>query len=168
MNKNTKDGPSQMINIRFGSLLPWPFQFLACVGLLLALLLATEHPWTAIVFSVCALFVLTSSEGTEIDLVNRRFREYTSIFFLRMGEWISYDSMQKIYVNKSKVRQRMTPTRAGLTKSFTFDQFCVWVKFDDEETVELMRHKNKNKVMSRAKVWSARLDVPLTDNTGIE
>lgn len=165
MSTNSKNATSQFINIRFGSLLPWAFHVVAGIGMLLAIVIGVSHPWTALFFAVCSLFVFTSSEGTEIDLVNRRFREYTSVLFFRMGQWVAYESMEKIYVNKNKMRQRVSPSRIGLTKSFTFDEFSAFIKFSEEEIVQLVKHKQKKVVMSRARTWSQQMNIPLYDNT---
>ncbi|MGC3943325.1 MAG: hypothetical protein QM762_02115 [Chryseolinea sp.] len=162
------EGSSRILDIRFGSLLPWPFHVGAGLGILISIIVLAEHPWTALVFAVCSLFVFASSEGTEIDLVNRRFREYTSIFFFKTGEWVDYESMEKIYVNKNKMRQNVSPSRTGMTTSFTFMEFSAFVKFSDEETVQLIKNKDKKVVMSKAATWSKQMDVPLYDNTGTE
>jgi hypothetical protein len=155
-----------MVDIRFGSLLPWTFHFVAGIAILLAIPMASMHPWIASLFVLGSIFVFTSFEGTEIDLDSRRFREYTSFFLLKTGEWISFEEIEKIYVNKNKMRQTMTPSRTGFTTSVTFSEFSAFVKFSEDEIVQLIKHKNKKKVLSRAKVWSEQLNVPLYDNTG--
>ena len=158
--------PSPVLSIRFGSLLPWAFHFMAVIGLLLGFMNAIQHPWMAIILAVVGLFVLTASEGTEIDLQNKKFREYTSVYFMKTGEWVSFDSIEKIYINKNKVRQKVTPSRTGFTTTFTFSQFSAYLKFNEEETVELVKHKDRMAVMKRAQTWAAQLNIPLYDNTG--
>ena len=164
MSTGTKVSQTEYITVRFGSLLPWPFHFGAALGIFIAFAAGIEHPWTALTFIVCSLFVFTSSEGTDIDLINCRFREYTSIFFFKTGQWVSFDSIEKIYVNKNKMRQSVSPTRTGFTSSFTFDEFSAFVKFNEFEVVQLIKHKDKNLVMKRARIWSQQMNIPLYDN----
>jgi hypothetical protein len=157
---------SQIIDIRFGPLLPWTFHFVAGIAILFAIAIAVAHPWIALLFFLGALFAFTSFEGTEIDVGSKRFREYTSFFLMKTGEWIPFDEIEKIYVNKNKMRQQMSPSRTGLTTSITYAEFSAFVKFNEEEIVQLIKHKDKQKVMARAKVWSQQLNIPLYDNTG--
>ncbi|MEJ1239566.1 hypothetical protein WBG78_15625 [Chryseolinea sp. T2] len=168
MSTSTKVSQPEYISVRFGSLLPWPFHFGAGVGIFIAIGVGAEHPWTALTFAVCSLFVFTSSEGTDIDLVNRRFREYTSIFFFKTGKWVAFDAIEKIYVNRNKMRQNVTPTRTGFTSSFTFDEFSAFLKFNEYEVVQLIKDKNKDVVMKRSRIWSEQMNIPLYDNAGDE
>jgi len=167
MSINSEVATPQVIKIRFGNLLPWPFHFAAAISMLIAILIASEHPWTAVTLVIGSLFVFTTVEGTEIDLANRRFREYTSLFFFKTGQWVAYESMEKLFVNKNKMRQKFSPSRTELTTSFTFDEYSAFVKFDEEEIVQLIKHKKKDVVMKRAKIWSQQMNVPLYDNTEI-
>ena len=166
MHSNKENAGRQIIDIRFGSLLPWPFHFVAGMAILFAISIAGMHPWIALLFILGSIFVFTSSEGTEIDLDSKRFREYTSFFLMKTGEWIPFDEIEKIYVNKNKMRQQMSPSRTGFTTSITYSEFSAFVKFNEDEIVQLIKHKNKQKVMERAEVWSQQLNIPLYDNTG--
>jgi hypothetical protein len=166
MSSNTESVRRQVLDVRFGSLLPGAFHFAAGIAILLAVSIASMHPWIALLFILGSIFVFTSFEGTEIDLNSRRFREYTSFFLMKTGEWISFEEIEKIYVNKNKMRQTITPSRTGFTTSITFSEFSAFVKFNEDEIVQLIKHKSKKKVMHRAKVWSDQLNVPLYDNTG--
>ena len=163
MSSNPRN-PSQYLNIRFGSLLPWPFHFMAVIVLLISIGMVTTHPWIASIFAMACLFVLTASEGTEIDLQRKAFREYTSIYFVKTGEWVDFDTIEKVYVNKNKMRQNMSPSRTGLTRSVTFMQFSAFVKFNEEEIVELIKHRNKDVVMKKAQAWAEQMNVALYDN----
>lgn len=156
---------SKVLDVRFGNLLPWPFHFLAGGALLAALLLGFQNPLIALVLVTGSLFVLTAAEGTEIDLAGKRYREYTSLFFVKTGEWLLFDEIEKIYVNKNKVRQRMSAYRTGLTSEFVYAEFSAFLKFNDEETIQLKKFKDKDKLMRHAKIWAASLNVPLHDNT---
>lgn len=167
MSSTNKSATPKLITIRFGSLFPWGFHFIAGIALIVAALVAMTHPWIALLFALGSLFVFTSYEGTEIDLETKRFREFTSFYFsIRTGEWIPFDHIEKIYVNKNKMRQRVSPSRTGFTTSFTFSEFSAFVKFNEEEVVQLVKHKNKDVVMERAKEWSHQMGTPLYDNTG--
>ncbi|HTF21250.1 MAG TPA: hypothetical protein VK658_24405 [Chryseolinea sp.] len=155
----------RVIDVRFGSLMPWAFHFLAGLAILAALVLGLHSPLIALLLVFGSLFIFTSNEGTEIDLAGKRYREYTALFFMKTGEWLPFDEIEKIYVNKNKVRQRMSAYRTGKTAEFVYSEFSAFLKFSDEETVQLKKFKDKDKLMRHAKVWADQLNVPLYDNT---
>ena len=62
----------------------------------------------------------------------------------------------------------MSPSRTGLTRSVTFMQFSAFVKFNEEEIVELIKHRNKDVVMKKAQAWAEQMNVALYDNASEE
>lgn len=154
------------VDIRFGPLFPWAFHFMAAIGILLAIAVFSVHPWIALIIAAGCAFVFSGFEGTEINLDKKQFREYTTVFFVKTGEWIPFETIEKIYVNKNKMKQTLRPSRTAFATEISFSEFSVFLKFSDEEIVKLRKNKFKKKVMTRAKQWADQLEAPLYDNTG--
>ena len=155
-----------VINVRFGSLLPLPIHAAAALLLVFVLLAFYDKPIATGVVALLAFAVFTATEGTEIDVAAKKYREYHSVFFVRGGEWVSYEGIEKVYVNRNRMKQTMSTLRSNHTSDFVFNEYSVFVKFDDEEKVQLKKGKNKDAMMKLASTWSRKLDAPFVDNTG--
>nr|AIA11877.1 hypothetical protein [uncultured bacterium] len=161
----TPSRQSKIVDVRFGSLLPWAFHFLAGLAILVALVTGIHNLWITLILLTGALFVFTSAEGTQIDPEAKRYREYTALFFVKTGEWIPYDEIERIFVNRNKVRQRTSAYRTGQTSEFVYEEYSAFLKLNDDETVQLKKFKSKEKILRLAKEWAAQLNVPLHDNS---
>jgi hypothetical protein len=153
------------IDIRYGSLFPWPFQFIAGIVLILVATLIVERTIVAIAFMIFSGLVITASEGTEIDLSNNTFLEYKSFFFIKSGTIEKFNGMEKIFINASKTKQRLyTPytTKSSLYENIVYNAF---LKFDDGTKVHLMQKKKKALLMKRLDKIAADLGVPVEDQT---
>jgi hypothetical protein len=155
-----------VINVRFGRILPLPIHAAAALLLVFVLLAFYDKPIATGVVALLALAVFTATEGTEIDVVAKKYREYHSVFFVKGGEWVSYGSIEKLYVNRNRMKQTMSTLRSNHTSDFVFYEYSIFVKFDDEEKIQLKKGKNKDTMMKLASAWSQQLSVPLADNTG--
>ena len=109
--------------------------------------------------------MLTTSEGTEIDLKEKTFREYKSFFFIKTGTKEQYSGMEKIFINASKSRQQMYT--AHTTKSSIYEniEYNAFLKFDDGTKVQLLQRRKKADLMKRVKKIASELDVLVDDQT---
>lgn len=153
------------VDIRFGSLFPWGFHVVAVLAAIVALGLIASKPFPSLAILVMSIGVLTAGEGTEIDPAAKRYREYTAFFFVKSGEWLPYGSMEKVFINRNKVRQRVYTARTSHSAEFTYDEFSAFLKFGDDEKVQLLKHRNKDALMRRVAEVSKQLNVPVVDNT---
>jgi hypothetical protein len=153
------------IDIRYGSLFPWPFQFIAGIVLIIAATLIVERTIAAIAFMLLSGLVITASEGTEIDLFNKTFLEYKSFFFIKSGTKENYSGMEKIFINTSKTKQQLYT--AHTTKSSIYEniEYNAFLKFDDGTKVHLLQKRKKAHLMKRVDKFAAELDVPVEDQT---
>jgi hypothetical protein len=153
------------IDIRYGSLFPWPFQFIAGIVLIVAASLIVERTIVAVAFMILCGLILTASEGTEIDLERKTFQEYKSFFFVKTGTKEHYSGMEKIFINTSKSRQQMYT--AHTTKSSIYEniEYNAFLKFDDGTKIQLLQRRNKADLMKRVKKIASELDVLVDDQT---
>ena len=154
------------IDIKFKSLFPWQFLFLAGVIFFAALAFLSEGVLISLVLIAGSMFVLTSFNGTEIDTANKYYREYTALFyFLRSGKKIKYMRIEKLYINRSKVAQRMYSARTTQSSTFSNTEYNAYVKFDNDQKIQLLNKRNKETLVRELEKVSAFLKVPITDNT---
>ncbi len=153
------------VDVRYGSLFPWPFQLIAGIVLIVSVPLVLERPAIAIAFIVLSGLVLTAAEGTEINLASNTFLEYKSFFFINSGTRENFSGMEKIFINTSKSRQRMYT--AHTTKSSIYEniEYNAFLKFDDGTKVHLLKRRKKDDLMKRVSTIKATLDVPVEDHT---
>lgn len=158
MNKNKVD-------IKYASLFPLPFRFLAFLFFLFALALIMERTILAIVLMIVSGFVISGYEGTEIDMAANTYREYKSFFFFKRGTMMKYSGVEKIFVNTTKTTQQFYT--AHTTKSSIFDnvEFNGFLKFDNGEKIHLLRKRKKKDLINALEKISALLKVPVEDNT---
>lgn len=155
----------QKVDVRYGSLFPWPFRFVAGVFLVIAAALILERTAVAFAFIISCGLVLTASEGSEIDLAGKTFLEYKSFFFIKSGARKSFSGMEKIFINTSKSRQQMYT--AHTTKSSIYEniEYNAFLKFDDGTKVHLLKKRKKDDLMKRISDIAAKLGVPVEDHT---
>jgi hypothetical protein len=154
------------IDIKFKALFPWQFLFLAGVIFIAALAFISQEVVISLLLIAGSIFVLTSFNGTEIDTANRYYREYTAFFyFLRTGKKIKYTRIEKLYINRAKVTQRMYSARTTQSSTFSNTEYNAYVKFDNEEKIQLLNKRNKETLVRELQKVSTFLKVPITDNT---
>jgi hypothetical protein len=156
---------SSKVDIRFGNLFPWGFHVVAGLAAIVALGLIASKPFPSLAILVMSMGVLTAREGTEIDPAAKKYREYTAFFFVKSGEWLPYGSMEKVFINRNRVKQRVYTARTNHSAEFTYDEFSAFLKFDDGEKVQLMKHRSKEALMRRVAEVAKQLVVTVVDNT---
>ena len=61
------------IDVRFGSLFPWPFRFVAALMIVAGLVLIVEKSFLSIALISIGGFILSGYEGTEINKAKKKF-----------------------------------------------------------------------------------------------
>lgn len=159
---------NKIIDIRYGSLFPWPFHFIAGIVLVIAATLVLEKTIAAIAFMILSGLVLTASEGTEINLSGKTFLEYKSFFFMKSGTSEKYSGIEKIFINTSKSKQRFYT--AHTTKSSIYEniEYNAFLKFDDGTKVHLLQKRRKDVLLKRVKDIAVALGVQVEDNSAVD
>lgn len=155
-----------IVDVTFGRLFPWQFQFLGGIILFVAIIIIAERLGVSIFLMLLGLFILSASEGTEINKEKKIFREYKSFFFLKSGRWEPFDGIEKIFINASKKKQQMHTAHTNKSSIFIEEEFNGFLKFDNGTKIQLLRKRNKPSLLKSLKNISTLLQVPLEDNTG--
>lgn len=157
---------SEKINIRYGSLFPWTFQLIAVIVLIAGLSLIVERPVLSICLVFFSGFILSGSEGTEIDKGEKTYRDYKSFFFLKSGSQVKYSGIEKIFVNTSKSRQTVHTAHTNNSSIFENTEFNGFLKFDDGTKIQLLQKRKKADLLRALDEIAKFLNVPVEDNTG--
>lgn len=158
---------SDRIDVKFGSLFPWPFRFIAVIFLLVGLSLILEKTFLAIGLMLVGGFILSGAEGTEINRAEKSYVDYKSFFFVKSGDKKKYSGIEKIFVSTSKTKQHLYTAHTNHSSTYEHLEFNGFLKFHDGEKIQLLRKRKKSDLIKELDKISAFLNVPIEDNTGV-
>lgn len=155
----------QIVDIKSGSLFPFPFLVLGAIVFLAGVLVFVSSPLLSLFLLVTAAFILTAHEGTEVDPSARTYREYQSFLFIKKGKLKKYDGIEKIFVNSGRVSQKVYTAHTLQSSTFSSTEYNAYLKFNDGVKVFLLSKKNKVKLIAKLKNAGRILNVTVVDNT---
>ncbi|WMN12351.1 hypothetical protein QYS49_33325 [Marivirga salinae] len=150
------------LNLKNGLLFPIQFQILGYVLLFAGLALIVINIWASILFVLLGGGIVSAFSGVEFK--NDKFREYNSFFFIKNGKWEPLKNVEKIFIKKIKVSQRLYG-RANQSSTIRNVVYKAFLKFENGETLFLYEHKNKETVQSKLKELSDFLKTEIIDYT---
>jgi hypothetical protein len=151
------------IDVKFGSLFPWPFRLI--VVLLVGLSLILEKTFLSIGMILIGGFILSGAEGTEINRTEKSYLDYKSFFFMKSGHKKKYSGIEKIFVSTSKMRQELHTVHTNRASIYETLEFNGFLKFTNGEKVQLLRKRKKSDLIKELKKVATFLNVPVEDNT---
>ncbi|HEY3429140.1 MAG TPA: hypothetical protein VGK39_00600 [Cyclobacteriaceae bacterium] len=154
-----------MIDIRFGYLFPWPIRLAAFFGLIAAFGILQPYLVWAIVLFLASVLVLSCAEGTEVNINDKTFREYTSYFFIKAGKFNSFSPVEKIYITQGKESQRVYTAHTNHSSTFENVVHNGYLKFSTGEKIHLLREKHKDKLVQKLTPLSHGLHVEIVDHS---
>lgn len=150
------------IKNKIGKSFPTTLVFVGAIAVLGSLIEMFTNPLLAIILLLVGLFICTSSYGTEIDVTNKNYREYGSIYGLKRGSWFDLNTMPYLAILKSRSGYRMYSTSNRSTTDTT-DYFDVCLlNQTHRKKVVLMRFKSKDEALKFASNIESQLGVALT------
>lgn len=153
------------IDIAYGRLFPWPFLFIGGIVFVIGLALLFQNTLASIVLISVGGFILSGSEGTEIDKVAKCYREYNAFFFVKSGKNVAYSGIEKIFINTSKSKQKMYTAHTMHGSVYENVDFNGFLKFNDGTKIQLLRKRRKADLLKALESVATFLEVPLEDNT---
>jgi len=158
---------SKKIDIRYGSLFPWTFRFLAVLVLIAGLSQLVDRPFLSFALLLVGGFILSAAEGIVIDPTEKNYREYNSFFFLKSGAKVKYSGIEKIFVGTSKTKQQVHTAYTNNSSIFENMQFNGFLKFNDGTKIKLLSKRKKEDLINALNKIAKLLDVPVEDNTSV-
>jgi hypothetical protein len=156
---------SDKIDVKFGSLFPWPFRLIAVIVLLVGLSLILEKTFLSIGMMLIGGFILSGSEGTEINRTEKSYLDYKSFFFMKSGDKKKYSDIEKIFVSTSKTKQQLHTVHTNHSSIFENVEFNGFLKFSNGEKVQLLRKRKRSDLLKELKKVATFLNVTIEDNT---
>ncbi|HMP99174.1 MAG TPA: hypothetical protein PKC24_05285 [Cyclobacteriaceae bacterium] len=154
----------ELINIKAESF-PWHVKFLGVLFLLGAILIIPDNWWLTALLMILALLFLTIHSGTEVNVRNKTLREYNSYLFIRVGETESYNEIERIFINSSKVSEKIYTPRTLNSSTFHSVIYKAYLKLDDDRKIFLTSKKNKEKLIQFLNPVATTLRTELVDLT---
>ncbi|HEX6227380.1 MAG TPA: hypothetical protein VFZ52_23345 [Chryseolinea sp.] len=155
------------IDVRFGSLFPWPFRFVAALVIVAGLALVVERSFLSVALILIGGFILSGYEGTEINKAEKSYVDYKSFFFLKSGKRENYISVEKIFVSTSKVKRQLYTAHTNHSSIFENVEYNGYLKFSNGEKIQLLRKRKKTELLKELERVSLFLNVPIEDNTNV-
>lgn len=156
---------SKKIDIRYGSLFPWTFRFIAVIILIAGLSLIVDRPFLSIALLLVSGFILSAAEGIVIDPTEKNYREYNSFFFLKSGNQVKYSGIEKIFIGTSRTKQQVHTAYTNNSSIFENVEFNGFLKFNDGIKIKLLTKRKKEDLITALDQIARFLDVPVEDNT---
>lgn len=154
-----------IIDIKAGRLFPWQFLVIGALITLCALVLVATKPLVGLLLLMIGGFILTASEGTDIDGTQKRYREYTSYFFIKNGKWITFDAAEKLFINSVRKSAKMYTASTLNSSTFVNTEFNGYLKLSDGTKLHLLSHTKKEKLATVLQNVASLLNIPIQDNT---
>lgn len=156
---------SDALNIKTGSLFPWHFQLIALVIMIGAVALFLTNMLLSLVLLIIGIAMLTSYSGILIDPLKKTYRSYNAFLFFKAGSVVSYEGIEKIFINANKKSQKIYTAHTLDSNTFKNTVYDGYLKFIDGTKIHLISKKNKPAVMGKLKEYADFLEVELQDNT---
>ncbi len=145
---------------------PWQAKLIGALLLIISLSTLASYWWLSIILVIAAVFLFTGHSGTEIDDMNKTFREYNSYLFVKIGDTKKYNGIERIFINGSKESQTIYTAHTTSSSTFTNIVYDAYLKFDNGEKIFLTGRKDKQKLIQVVNPVAKSLNVELVDNTG--
>jgi hypothetical protein len=157
---------SPTLNIKAGLLFPWQFLVIGALMMIGGLSFIPTKPMVAGVLLLAGAFIVTAREGTEIDGLQKRYREYTTFFFLfKKGAWKSFPAAEKVFLNAAKVTSQVHTAHTNHSATFKNTEYNGYLKLADGTKLHLLTHRKKEKLVRVLQNVASFLKIPFQDNT---
>jgi hypothetical protein len=154
-----------MIDLKYGHLFLWHVRLGAVLAILLSIGMVTSSLIAATILFLGCVFVLTASEGTDINPSDKTFREYSSFFFLKTGRFEPLGAVEYIFINKGSESHQMSSPRGINTIVVENTIFNAYLKLSSGEKIPLLKEKNKFTIIKKLQALSEQLPADIVDHS---
>lgn len=109
---------------------------------------------------------LISTEGSEIDLDSKTYRNIKSIFGIKFGKWQTCPNFEYITVFKTKEKQTISVVTA--TTELTSEVFLINLFYNRNKHITFYKSTNKNDAFQKAKHIKNIFEIDILDATSKE
>ncbi|XOV93632.1 MAG: hypothetical protein ACFHWX_02760 [Bacteroidota bacterium] len=118
--------------------------------------------WSAAI--LIGAFLLFGTQEIEINREKKQYRSLISILnIFNSGSWKSYQSIENLFIKRSKESQNMAMGPIESTVKRTV--FDAYLKVSDREKLFLGSDKSKERLLRKIKALKSYLEIPLVDHS---
>ena len=110
-----------------------------------------------------ALALVGSHTGKELDLTERRIRDYSVFWGYRFGSWRPLPTISRVVITEKKVRGWNTPNGISPTYQSSTNQITIGLFTDAEQPVDIMVLRKKPLAQDYARQLSDALKAKLVE-----
>jgi len=125
--------------------------------------IATVNIYIGLIAFIVGLLMLTTHYRVSIDYDKHSYHYYVWVFGLKSGDRGTFETVQYIFVNKTKVSQTMHARVASTT--IVQDEFNAYMKFSEKHKIHLGSDGSKANLMNRMKQIGGALKCDVLDYT---
>lgn len=110
---------------------------------------------------IVGILILTTHYRLEINFVNKTYQDYVSILGFRTGEIKTFDSIEYLFIKKSRVSQVMNSQIK--TTTLKKDQYDGYLKFSETDKIHLLGKDKKENLIEQLKRVANILNIKIID-----
>jgi hypothetical protein len=156
--------PSNKIDFKTQFFFPGGVVFVGGILILVGLLALFSHITLAIICIGSGIVLSTTHVRIEIDLQNKKYREYIVFLGLRVGKWERFHELEYLFVRKAKVSQRSSNYISSIT--VYGERYEGYLHYDGDVMLHMFSENKKGKVLERLRKLSTQLNLRVVDKTG--
>jgi hypothetical protein len=146
----------------FGKSFPSTLTFSAYVFLVIGLFAMPYNFILGPLFTLMGIFFGFTRSGIQINLNNKTYRSYNSLFGLRQGKWQSLEAYVQMTLLKSSEKSAVMSASNRRTETAS-DIFYDIVLLNQNQLrqLKIKRLKDKDKAIEDIRILSAQLEMPI-------
>ncbi|MDH5599578.1 MAG: hypothetical protein OEY34_10665 [Cyclobacteriaceae bacterium] len=113
------------------------------------------------VFILISLVILTTHYRLQVDLKNKKYHDYLWILGFKSGEKGHFDSIESIYITKSRVTQKLN--HRSLSNVVQKQVYNGYIKFSGNEPVHIITKDSKAKVEEKVRELAEGIKMGVKD-----
>ena len=152
------------MNFKSEKLFPFQFQLLGAVFLFVGIVFTLGSPYLATLLIAIGAFILTGYRGIQFDRSTKIYRAYNSFLFLKFGKWKEYGEVEKIFINSSKVSQKIY-TRINEGTTVRSVEYNAYLKVGDGTKEFLTNNRDKKTLFAKLDGLAEFFHLDIIDNT---
>jgi hypothetical protein len=127
-------------------------------------LLFESHPIWAVICILLGVIIITTQYVTEIDLKNKRFRDYLLFLFIPFSEESrKFDRIEKIIITKGNYVQTINTLVQSRQRDWS--DYTATLIFNHTRTLELLTKNDKHELLLKIKEFAQIFNTVVEDHT---
>jgi hypothetical protein len=151
-----------IISNRIRFFFPLPIIAVGIIAVIGGIVSAFSIPIMGIGMVIVGGFLCGSTYGSQIDFQNKKYREYTSYYGIKTGEWKSLDKLPYISILGS--RSGFTVYSQSNRSTTDMDDYFDVCLLSNNHRIKFVvqKYESKDQATQLAETFAVKLDIPIT------